>query len=87
MTTCRCACGSMVTLTGPMETWDGPMLAHVRSPRHRAWSALQTEDATTPHIYEEHIDSLVAASTSETRGTAVVRTSVSTTTPRVRKVA
>ena len=77
----------MVTLTGPMETWDGPMLAHVRSPRHREWSRLQMEGTMQPHIYEEHIDSLVAASASETRGTADGRSSVSTSTPRVRKVA
>lgn len=73
MRTCLCACGATITMTGPMETWDGPMLAHVRSPRHREWSQPK------PHIYEEHLDSLLAGvGTSVTRGTAEGPGSVST---------
>lgn len=89
--TCSCACGSLVTLTGPMDTWDVPMLAHVRTPRHREWSATQTEDVTImdPHLYEEHVGSLLAAgrSTSATRGMAGGRSSASASTGRSGKAA
>jgi hypothetical protein len=60
-----------------MELWDVPMLAHVRGDRHRAWSATLMDGP--PHLYEEHLGSLLAgASTSATPGTAADRTSVST---------
>jgi len=59
MTSCRCACGQIITMTGPMETWEVPMLAHVRGNAHREWSRLQAEG--TPHIYEEHLGSLLGA--------------------------
>lgn len=71
MRTCRCACGSTITLPDLMETWDVPMLAHVRGIAHQAW-----RQTTPPHLYEEHLDTLLAgAATSDRRGPTSASTS------------
>ncbi len=68
MRTCRCACGETLVLPdGPMELWVPPMLAHVRSQRHREWSRSLTPDEPVtimrPHLYEEHLDQVLGMRT------------------------
>lgn len=62
MRTGRCACGATLAVPEDMDRWADSVLAHVRTRRHRDWSARMEpgSDMTIihpypPHIYEEHL--------------------------------
>ena len=50
MKTCRCACGSTLMVSGPMQTWTDQVLTNVRAERHALWSTKLEADMSTAII-------------------------------------